>query len=77
MDIKILAINPGSTSTKIAIFHNSRPAFLKSISHPAEELAKFNKIVDQYEFRKDHILRELKDSHIDISKIIAIVARGG
>lgn len=77
MDIKILAINPGSTSTKIAVFLNSRPAFLKSISHPAEELAKFNKIADQYEFRKDHILSELKDSHIDISKIVAIVARGG
>jgi butyrate kinase len=77
MDIKILAINPGSTSTKIAIFRNARPAFLKSISHPCEELEKFEKVTDQYEFRKEHILRELKDSHIDISKIDAIVARGG
>lgn len=77
MEIKILAINPGSTSTKIAVFHNARPAFLKSISHPHEELNKFENITDQYEYRKEHILKELKDSHIDISKIQAIVARGG
>lgn len=77
MEIKILAINPGSTSTKIAVFNNARPAFLKSISHPHEELNTFKNITDQYEYRKEHILKELKDSHIDISKIQAIVARGG
>lgn len=77
MDINILAINPGSTSTKIAIFKNSRPAFLKSISHSAEDLEKFDTITDQYEYRKNHILNELKNSNIDISKIQAIVARGG
>jgi butyrate kinase len=77
MDIKILAINPGSTSTKIAIFKNSRPAFLKSISHSCEDLEEFEKITDQYEFRKETILKELEDSNIDISKINAIVGRGG
>jgi butyrate kinase len=77
MDIKILAINPGSTSTKIAIFINSRPTFLKSISHPSSELEKFATITDQYSYRMEHIMKELKDSHIDISKIQAIVARGG
>lgn len=75
--IQILAINPGSTSTKIAVFHNSRPIFLKNISHKPEELDKFNHITDQYEFRKECILKELEDSHIDISQIQAIVARGG
>lgn len=77
MEITILAINPGSTSTKVAIFKNSRPAFLKSISHSGADLDKFKTITDQYEYRKEHILKELKDSHLDISSIQAIVARGG
>jgi butyrate kinase len=77
MDIKILAINPGSTSTKIAVFHNSRPIFLKSIIHPIEELQKFNSIADQYKYRKDLILKELNNSNINTSNIKAIVARGG
>ncbi|MBN1949766.1 MAG: butyrate kinase [Bacteroidales bacterium] len=74
---KILAINPGSTSTKIAVYHNSKPIFLKTISHPAEELRKFKKIGDQYIYRKDHILKELEQSQIDIQKLDVIVARGG
>ncbi len=74
--IKILAINPGSTTTKIAVFHNSTPIFLKSIVHQTEDLENTH-ITDQYEFRKNSILKELNDSHIDISKIQAIVGRGG
>lgn len=77
MMVQILAINPGSTSTKIAVFHNSRPAFLKSIVHDSTVLDKYEKITDQYEFRKSCILKELKDSHIEIDKIQVIVARGG
>jgi butyrate kinase len=75
--IKILAINPGSTSTKIAIFHNSRPIFLKNVRHDFKEIGEFKKITDQYEFRKKCILKELNDSHIDIKKIQAIIGRGG
>jgi butyrate kinase len=74
---KILAINPGSTSTKIAVYLGSKPIFLKNIFHPAEELRKFKRITDQYEYRKKHILEELSQSHIDISIIDAIVGRGG
>ena len=66
MNHKILAINPGSTSTKIAVYHNAKPVFLKSILHDPQELSKFNRISDQYEFRKEIILKELKNSHIDI-----------
>jgi butyrate kinase len=73
----ILAINPGSTSTKIAIYEGSKPLFLKSISHPHEDLCQFKKITDQYEYRKNHIINELKQSHIDVNNINAIVARGG
>jgi butyrate kinase len=77
MDHKILAINPGSTSTKIAIYHNTKPVFLKSIHHDFSELSQFHRIVDQYKFRKEIILKELKDSHIQIDLIEVIVGRGG
>jgi len=73
----ILTINPGSTSTKIAIYSSNDLVFLKNIKHAAEDLEKFENIPDQYEFRKKIILQELKDAHIDISTIHIIVARGG
>jgi butyrate kinase len=77
MDHRILAINPGSTSTKIAIYQNTKPVFLKSIHHDAAEISKFQRVVDQYKFRKEIILKELKDSHIPIDLIEVIVGRGG
>jgi len=73
----ILAINPGSTSTKIAVYLGSKPVFLKNIAHPTEELKKFKKITEQFDYRKNHILEELAHSQIDFTKIEAIVARGG
>lgn len=77
MNHKILAVNPGSTSTKIAVYHNAKPVFLKNIIHDPEALSKYKRISDQYEFRKEIILKELQDSHISISIIEAIVGRGG
>ena len=77
IDKKILTINPGSTSTKIAVYLCNDLLFLKNIQHPAEELEKFNSIIDQYEFRKHIILEELESAHIDIEKINVVVARGG
>jgi butyrate kinase len=74
---KILAINPGSTSTKIAIYNNLRPVFLKNISHDCDELNKFNHITDQFEYRKDVIINEIETANFDISKIEAVVGRGG
>jgi butyrate kinase len=76
-DFKILAINPGSTSTKIAVYHNNKSVFLKTIRHQTEELKPFAKITDQFKFRKDIILSELKDADIQIDKISAVVGRGG
>ncbi|MBM3403988.1 MAG: butyrate kinase [Bacteroidetes bacterium] len=73
----ILAINPGSTSTKIALFQSNDLEFLKNIKHPSEELDKFDHIIDQFQFRKEVILRELKDAHINILTIQAVVGRGG
>lgn len=77
MNHKILAINPGSTSTKIAVYHNAKPVFLKNILHNPDKLSEFARISDQYEFRKNIVLKELKDSHINIEIIEVIVGRGG
>jgi len=74
---RILAINPGSTSTKIAVYQGSKNIFLKNIKHTAEELKPFKRIVDQFHFRKDIILKELKEAEIQIELITAIVGRGG
>lgn len=74
---RILAINPGSTSTKIAVFKNEEALFVKNIKHANEDLAPFKAIADQFAFRKDIIIKELKDADIDINTITAVVGRGG
>ena len=76
-NIRILAINPGSTSTKIAVYVNTKSAFLKNIKHSAGDLSKFPHITDQYEFRKKFILDELRDADIDITRLNAVIGRGG
>jgi len=54
---KILSINPGSTSTKIAIYEDEKLQSLHTIRHSTEDLADFRRIIDQYEFRKKIILK--------------------
>lgn len=74
---KILAINPGSTSTKIAVFENNDQIFIKNIKHTSEELEGFLKITDQAEFRKNIILNTLKENNIDIESLNFVIGRGG
>lgn len=74
---KLLILNPGSTSTKIAVFEDEKPLFTQSISHSAEELAPFDKVVDQYEFRKDLVLKCLREHDVDLKSLTGIVSRGG
>ena len=74
--MRILAINPGSTSTKIAVYVNESPVCVHTIRHSVEELAPFSKVIDQYEFRKQLILRELKTSGIEF-EFDAVIGRGG
>ncbi len=73
----ILAINPGSTSTKIAVYNSTEEIFLKNIKHSSDEIAQFKKISDQYEFRKNIILQELKVANINPNELKIIVGRGG
>lgn len=74
---KILTINTGSTSTKIAVFEDITQIFLQNIKHSTNDLKDFKSISDQYEFRKNMILATLNESKIDIQEIDIIVARGG
>ena len=71
----ILVINPGSTSTKMAVVENGEPRLIKVIRHAAEELAPFAKITDQFDFRRQMIIGELEKAGIPV-KFDAIVARG-
>lgn len=76
-DYRILAINPGSTSTKIAVFNGPNPVFVRTISHSTEELSGFEKITDQYNFRKEIIYKQLEEAGIELDGIGAVVGRGG
>lgn len=74
---RILAINPGSTSTKIAIYDDGKEVFETTLRHPAEEINKYDKIYDQYDFRKNVILDTLNEQGINLTKLSAVVGRGG
>jgi len=73
----ILAINPGSTSTKFSLFEEEKLVFEKTLRHSSEELKNFKRITDQFHFRKDLIMNELTERKIDIARIAAVVGRGG
>ncbi len=74
--MKILVINPGSTSTKIAVYDNETPCLTRTIRHSVEELAQFPKVTDQFAFRRSLVLRELETNGIPFS-FNAIIGRGG
>lgn len=74
---KLLILNPGSTSTKIAVYEGETPVFTQSIPHSFEELAPFDKVVEQYEFRKALVVQCLADHKVHMAELSAIVSRGG
>lgn len=73
----ILAVNPGSTSTKFSLFEEEDQLFEKTLSHSYEEISGFTKISDQFHFRKDLIMDELESRDISLPLIAAVVGRGG
>lgn len=75
--MRLLAINPGSTSTKIAVFEDLDELFTVTIRHGVQELAPFARIIDQYEYRKDIIIATLNNAGFKLSDFQAIVGRGG
>jgi butyrate kinase len=74
---RILVINPGSMSTKIAVFENTTELFRKNLQHSPEELSEFKELIDQFEFRKQIVEKELKERSIPLSSLDIIMARGG
>ncbi|MBN1150169.1 butyrate kinase [candidate division WOR-3 bacterium] len=74
---KIFTINPGATSTKIGLYEDDRPLFIEVIRHEGNEISKFNRSVDQYQYRKKIILETLKSRKVDISGFSAVIGRGG
>ncbi|MDR0692087.1 MAG: butyrate kinase [Prevotellaceae bacterium] len=75
--MKILVVNPGSTSTKIAVFEDESNIFQKNLQHDAVDLKKFKIITEQFNFRKKVILDVLKEAGYDILSFQAVVGRGG
>lgn len=74
---KILAINPGSTSTKVAVFENDACILSENISHDADELKQFDVLSDQLPYRRDMILSWLDEKGVDLESIDVFVGRGG
>lgn len=75
--MKILSINPGSTSTKIAVFEDEKEIMEKVLRHSNMELEKYEDIYSQKSFRKDVILNALKEAEITVESLDVIVGRGG
>ena len=74
--MQILAINPGSTSTKIAVYDDEKPILLRTIRHTAEELSKFEDVIYEFPFRKQLVIDELKRQDIPL-QFDAVIGRGG
>lgn len=75
--LRILAINPGSTSTKVAVFDGERQVFAITVQHPREEIDRFPSISAQYHYRQAAVASALKANGISMSSIDAVVGRGG
>ena len=75
--VKIFVINPGSTSTKIALYRGKRAIFEEELRHPRKELDKFGGIMDQADFRLAAARRSLAKRRIELDEIDAFIGRGG
>lgn len=74
--MRLLTINPGSTSTKVAVFDDMRQIFVSNIRHSVDDLAHFPKVTDQFDFRKNLVVETLKANGVELD-FDAVVGRGG
>ena len=77
MGYKILAINPGSTSTKVALYDEERPLLELTLRHSTEELAQFPNVIDQLDWRRGLILSALREREFKLRDLSAVIGRGG
>jgi len=75
--MKLLIVNPGSTSTKVAIFDETTSILEKTIRHSVQELAPYEKITDQYDMRKQVIMTQVEESGVSMTELDAVVGMGG
>ena len=75
--MKVLVINPGATSTKIAVFDEDKQVFKKGIDHSAQELDRFERVIDQADYRRQAILDAVAESGYQLSDFDAVCGRGG
>ena len=74
---KFLIINPGSTSTKISVYHDNKEVESKSLSHDVEVIRGFDAIYDQFNFRLELVEEYVDELKLDLDEFTAIIARGG
>ncbi len=77
MAYRILTINPGSTSTKVAVFEDMEQVKTLKLSHSAEEISRFASVADQLEWRLQIILDAMKADGIELKSLDAVIGRGG
>ncbi len=74
---QILVINPGSTSTKVALYGDVIPIWSETIKYDQTDLAEFNQVIDQFPMRRDDLLKTIHSKELDLSSLSAVVGRGG
>ncbi len=77
MGYKSLIINPGSTSTKIAVFEDETLVFDQTLRHATEVIEQYDSVVAQKDFRKEVIASVLEENNFDVKTLDVIVGRGG
>ena len=75
--MKVLVINPGATSTKVAVFEEEQELLKKSIVHTVQELEGFDRVIDQAEFRQRAVLEAVAEGGFRLEDFDAVCGRGG
>ncbi len=74
---RLLVINPGSTSSKVAVYDDEQPLFVETLRHSSDDLARFAHILDQFDLRLQAIRDLLEARGITLDSLSAVVGRGG
>jgi butyrate kinase len=74
---RLLVINPGSTSTKVAVYEDEQPLFVETLRHSSDEIGAYSHILDQYVFRMEAVEELLAERQVALPSLSAIVGRGG
>ncbi len=73
----ILVVNPKDFLTQVAVYQNHKLLYMISRKHSANELMPFKTIYDQVQFRKESVLRDLKNNDFFLDELKIVISRGG